>query len=120
MIDRTLPLEEKECKRNANLIFMVIPCKNTFINILGRLFLVSLNVMDSLVHLKVAYYTCKGKPGVINANLNEVRRIREVTFKNLIISSVVEEVALRRANMLDFETRKDEVRPIADGDLEVI
>lgn len=57
---------------------------------------------------------------MINDDLKAVRRIQEVTLKNLFITSEVTEEGSERVNMFDIEAHEERVRPIPDGDFVVV
>lgn len=74
----------------------------------------TLDVMASLVHLKVTYHNNFGKPIVLDIDVKSARRTRNVILENLFtIISMVKE-GLRGVNMVNLHMREDEVKPILD------
>lgn len=72
---------EGPCGRYVTINFLVILCINAFIDILGRSYLVNLDVVASPVHLKRAYHDTNGKPTVTSADLGEANRIKEIILR---------------------------------------
>lgn len=58
--------------------FLVIHCKSVYNYILGRPFAVALDVVASLVHLKLFFHNLHGEPITINLNLKGAKRIYQV------------------------------------------
>lgn len=82
---------EGVCERKITLNFLVISCISVFRGISGRSFLAKLDEVASPTLLKVTYYNNEGKPTMIHINLEEVKHIEVVIFKNLLSSPVVTE-----------------------------
>ncbi|KAI5424665.1 hypothetical protein KIW84_030742 [Lathyrus oleraceus] len=78
--------------------------------ILGRSFLAKLDEVASQTLLKVTYYNNDGKPTMIHINLDEVKHIEVVIFKNLLFSPLVTEDCSWKVNMFDLDAREDMIR----------
>lgn len=79
-----------------------------------------LDVVASLIHVKVTYHNNVKKLVVIHADLKAAKRIREFILKNLLTASEVSDEGLRIINMFELGVREDEVKPILDSDFEVV
>lgn len=84
MIDLALSLVEWVCEIKVTLVFLVIPYKNAFKEILERYFLAKLDAIASPVHLKIMYHDTEENHTVINAILEEEKCIREINCKDII------------------------------------
>lgn len=69
-------------KRMTTVCFLVIPCERVYNHILGRPFLTSLNVVDSMTLLKMKYYKRFSEPVVISTNLHEFCLIHETIMND--------------------------------------
>lgn len=76
-VDMAVMVGEKACERKVILNFLIILCKTAFRGVIGRSFLVSLDVVDSPVNLKVTYHVVDKRPNIISANLEEDRLVME-------------------------------------------
>lgn len=94
MEDLKLSLGEGVCERKVTLSFLVILCWSAFCGICGRSFLERIYAVASPVHMKMWYYNREGELIVFNADLDEVRRNKEVILKDLLASSKVTEGGL--------------------------
>lgn len=57
---------------------------------------------------------------MINTNLEEARHIKEVFLEDLLASSVVREEGPRKIDKFDLDVCEDKVRPVPEGDFEVV
>lgn len=55
--------------RNISLQFLVVPCNNVYNFILGRPFASALDVVASLVDLKLKFHNLHGKPVTVNIDI---------------------------------------------------
>lgn len=56
-------------------LFLVVPCNNVYNGIISRPFTVTLDAMESLVHLKLNYRNVHDETVMISTNLFGVKRI---------------------------------------------
>lgn len=89
MTDLSLFPGEWESERKVNLYFLVVSCKGTFIGILGRSFMPNLNVVASLMHLKIVYHNNVKKLITIHAELKAASRIPRERSGELIGSTLI-------------------------------
>lgn len=94
-MDLTLSVREGMRKRTITLTFLVIHYKSAFKGILGRSFLDKLDMVVSMVHLKIAYHEEKGVLSTITTDLQEVERI-------LILGDILTSVT-KNCDMLDLD-----------------
>lgn len=67
----TMTIYEGDPERKVILNFMIIQCRSAFKGILGRSFLVRLDVVASSVHLKVTYHNVEGRLVLMTADVDE-------------------------------------------------
>lgn len=115
-----LSLGKGEYERKENLRLLVIPCKNAFDDIIRRSFLTSLDAIASTVHLKVTYDSDVGNPVVLDVDLNTTRLIYDTILRNILTTTSVSGKALRGFNLVDLDVREDEIRPVTNGDFELL
>lgn len=72
------------CKRKVILNFLVIPCRNAFKGKPERSFIGRLDAMASPVHLKVTYHNIEERLVIVNADVDEAKRIKEIMHKDLL------------------------------------
>lgn len=104
----------------VTLCYLVVICKSVLIEILGRFFLETLDVMDSPVHLKVTYRNNVRKLILLEADLKTATHICDAILRNLLAITMVPEEALGGVNMVDIDVHRDEIRKVPYGDFEVI
>lgn len=68
-VDMVVTVGEKACERKVILNFLIILCKTAFRGIMGRSFLVRLDVVALPVNLKVTYRGVDKRSTIISANL---------------------------------------------------
>lgn len=84
-IDLTLALGEGEHKRKVILLFLVILCRSSFKGILEISLLTKLDPVASPIHLKVIYHDRKGKSTIVGTDLGEIKKIKELIFKDILV-----------------------------------
>lgn len=77
-------------ERKVTLRFLVILRRSAFKGILGRSFLVKLDVIEFPVHLEVTYHDMAGKLIVVMVDLEEEKWIKEIILKGILASSAGE------------------------------
>lgn len=85
--DLSLSLKEGEGERKVNLLLVLY--KSAFRDILKISFLVALDVVVSLVHLKVTYHSDTENSFFLVSNLREARRIHNTILRNLVITTTM-------------------------------
>lgn len=115
-----LSLIETEDERKATLCFLVVPYKNAFSSVLGRFFLVTLDVVASDIHLKVTYHNNARKPIVLNDKLRTKRHICNDILRNLLATTTVLEEALRELDMVELNVRGDKILLVPNEDFEFV
>ncbi|XP_058761332.1 uncharacterized protein LOC131634722 [Vicia villosa] len=74
---------EGETSRQVKTRFLVIDCKTLYNCIIGRPTLAKLTAVPSTVHLKMKFYTKRGRVATINADIEAARRIFDASMKGL-------------------------------------
>ncbi|XP_058766541.1 uncharacterized protein LOC131640151 [Vicia villosa] len=74
---------EGEASRQVKTRFLVINCKTLYNCIIGRPTLAELTVVPSTVHLKMKFYTKRGRVVTVNADIEAARRIFDASVKGL-------------------------------------
>ncbi|XP_058776612.1 uncharacterized protein LOC131650929 [Vicia villosa] len=74
---------EGEASRQVKTRFLVIDCKTLYNCIIGRPTLAELTAVPSTVHLKMKFYTRRGRVATINADIEAARRIFDASMKGL-------------------------------------
>ncbi|XP_058767421.1 uncharacterized protein LOC131641111 [Vicia villosa] len=72
-----------EASRQVNTRFLLIDCKTLYNCIIGRPTLAELTTVPSTVHLKMKFYTKRGRVATINADIEAARRIFDASMKGL-------------------------------------
>ncbi|XP_058787909.1 uncharacterized protein LOC131662207 [Vicia villosa] len=126
--------------RAVKVQFLVIVCPSIYQCILGRPTLAELIVVPLTVHLKLKYYTAKGQVATLHGDIKAARRCFEASAKGLSsIKAVVQAGAepnksMSRIDTIDLDSRfrkqsegktdvktlEEGLRPIPNGDLELI
>lgn len=70
-------LGEGKNGRCANIYFLVVLCGSVFNDILERSFLAALDVVASMVYLKVKYYSSDDSPIIIAVDLSYTHHIQK-------------------------------------------
>ncbi|XP_058733521.1 uncharacterized protein LOC131605145 [Vicia villosa] len=74
---------EGEASRQVKTRFLVIDCKTLYNCIIGRPTLAELTAVPSTVHLKMKFYTKRGRVATINTDIEAARRIFDASMKGL-------------------------------------
>ncbi|XP_058754185.1 uncharacterized protein LOC131627358 [Vicia villosa] len=74
---------EGEASRQVKTRFLVIDCKTLYNCIIGRPTLAKLTAVPSTVHLKMKFYTKRGRVATVNADIEASRRIFDASVKGL-------------------------------------
>ncbi|XP_058760051.1 uncharacterized protein LOC131633358 [Vicia villosa] len=74
---------EGEASRQVKTRFLVIDFKTLYNCIIGRPTLAELTTVPSTVHLKIKFYTKRGRVATINADIEAARRIFDASMKGL-------------------------------------
>ncbi|XP_058741598.1 uncharacterized protein LOC131613981 [Vicia villosa] len=74
---------EGEASRQVKTRFLVIDCKTLYNCITGQPTLAELTIVPSTVHLKIKFYTKRGRVATINADIEAARRIFDASMKGL-------------------------------------
>src|SRR3954469_21838693 len=74
---------EEEASRQVKTRFLVIDCKTLYNCIIGRPTLAELTAVPFTVHLKMKFYTKRGRVATINADIEVARRIFNASMKGL-------------------------------------
>lgn len=78
--------------------------------------------MASPVHLKVTYHNIEGRLVIVNTDVDEENRVKEIMQKDLLTSVVALEAKIKGdlwdPVALNLEAHKDEFRPVPDGNFE--
>lgn len=89
----------------------MIPCETVYNRILNQPFLLTLDALTSLFHLKMKYYNDLSKPVVVKANMCETQRIHEAMLKKSLAATVIPEKrkeACKEIDVVDLDVCKDE------------
>src|SRR3954469_11348628 len=78
---------EGEASRQVKTPFLVIDCKTLYNCIIGRPTLAELTAVPSTVHLKMKFYTKRGRVVTVNADIEAARRIFDASVKGLELIS---------------------------------
>ncbi|XP_058760264.1 uncharacterized protein LOC131633581 [Vicia villosa] len=78
---------EGEASRQVKTRFLVIDCKTLYNCIIGRPTLAELTAVPSTVHLKMKFYTKRGRVVTVNADIEAARRIFDASVKGLELIS---------------------------------
>lgn len=118
VINLTLEIVEECVKEKVLLMFLIIPCKSAFRGILGRSFLKKLDVMASLVNLKVTYQDMEGRPTPISPILKESKKVKELIHKDILAWLLGSKENSVNTSTFALDARKEEVRSARDGEFE--
>lgn len=104
--------------------FVIVSGQSTFRGILRISFLVRLGTIALYFHLKVMYLIKKKRPVLAATNEVEAKRIKEVTQRYLLVSTMTSKAKIRGKMTdprgFDLDDCEDEVRPMPDGNFEFV
>ncbi|GAU32568.1 hypothetical protein TSUD_218260 [Trifolium subterraneum] len=134
---RTLQLDESHLTpylgsdlqgfKSIKVKFLVVVCPSLYQCIIGRTAITDLPAVASTDHLKMKYYTNKGQVATLYGDIEAARRCFNAAYKGratLVIrhskQEHKEEKKLRKEKKEDDAASKENLRPIPDGDFELI
>lgn len=84
--------------RVVNMFLFVIPCERVYTDILGRMFLETLDVVSSTVYLKMKYHIGSSLLVFVKGGLRRARLIHKETLKNALETIVALEERKRKVD----------------------
>ncbi|XP_058767845.1 uncharacterized protein LOC131641557 [Vicia villosa] len=82
-VELIVTFREEEASRQVKTRFLVIDYKTLYNCIIGRPTLAELTAVPSTAHLKMKFYTKRGRVATINAGIETARRIFDASMKGL-------------------------------------
>ncbi|GAU32556.1 hypothetical protein TSUD_218140 [Trifolium subterraneum] len=112
-VDLIVTFGHNETAKSIKVKFLVVDCPSLYQCIIGRTAIADLPAVASTDHLKIKYYTDKGQVATLHGDIEAVRsRHSKQEHK--------EEKKLRKEKKEGDAASKENLRPIPDGDFELI